>query len=334
MKQINILFFGLGSIGQRHIRNILKLRIKNVNLFAYRFKKQNILLNEKNKKIKGKISVKYKIKEVNNLNDYKFDIVFITNPSSLHCKSILRLSKQKNLYIFIEKPIDTKLYNIRKVLSLSKKNKFNLFVACNLRFNDGFQILNNLIKKNTLGKINYTVVKSGLNIRDFHTYEDYRKSYTSIKRLGGGINFTSVHEIDLIKNIFDKTKILKSITDKISNLKVNVPDFSTSIFENYYKTNKLYTIMMLDHFQINEERYVKIIAQKGEIFWDLIKNKIKISGKKTKLLNLNKNKNSMYMNQIKYFFKLYKNKKPVPSKYNEKNGIECLKLALKMNLNK
>ena len=243
MKKINILFFGLGSIGHRHIRNILRLKIKNVNLFAYRVKKQNILLNEKNEKIKGNISSKYKIKEVNNLNNYKFDIVFITNPSSLHCKSILKLSKQKKLYVFIEKPIDVNLNNARKILSISKKNKFNLFIACNLRFNDGFQILNDLIKKNTLGKINYVIVKSSLNIQDFHTYEDYRKSYTSVKKLGGGINFTSIHEIDLIKNIFEKTKILKSITDKISNLKINVPDFSTSIFENYYKKNKLYTIM-------------------------------------------------------------------------------------------
>ena len=334
MKKINILFSGLGSIGQRHIRNILRLKIKNVNLFAYRVKKQNILLNEKNEKIKGNISSKYKIKEVNNLNNYKFDIVFITNPSSLHCKSILKLSKQKKLYVFIEKPIDVNLNNARKILSISKKNKFNLFIACNLRFNDGFQILNDLIKKNTLGKINYVVVKSSLNIQDFHTYEDYRKSYTSIKKLGGGINFTSIHEIDLIKNIFEKTKILKSITDKISNLKINVPDFSTSIFENYYKKNKLYTIMMLDHFQKSDERYVQIIAQKGEIFWDLIKNKIKISGKKNKIFNLDKNKNSMYMNQIKYFLKLYTDQKPVPLRYNEKNGIECLKLALKINLNK
>ena len=46
---MNILFFGLGSIGQRHVRNILKVK-KKVKFYALRKSYSTPLLNSKNKK--------------------------------------------------------------------------------------------------------------------------------------------------------------------------------------------------------------------------------------------------------------------------------------------
>ena len=65
---MNILFFGLGSIGQRHIRNILKLK-KNIKIYAFRKSYTAPLLNYNNQKIKGDTSVRYKI---NNIKDLSF----------------------------------------------------------------------------------------------------------------------------------------------------------------------------------------------------------------------------------------------------------------------
>ena len=39
MKKIYCLFVGLGSIGQRHIRNLKKILGKNANFYAFRKKK-------------------------------------------------------------------------------------------------------------------------------------------------------------------------------------------------------------------------------------------------------------------------------------------------------
>ena len=36
-----------------------------------------------------------------------------------------------------------------------------------------------------MGKINYVMIKSSLNIEDYHNYENYKHSYTSNKKLGG-----------------------------------------------------------------------------------------------------------------------------------------------------
>ena len=99
------------------------------------------MLDSKNNAVKGDINKKYKIKILDNFNNNKFDIVFITNPSSFHIKTLLKLKNQKNLYIFIEKPIDVNLKRIGQLNKLIKKNNFKIFVGCNLRFTEPYKIL-------------------------------------------------------------------------------------------------------------------------------------------------------------------------------------------------
>ena len=44
---------------------------------------------------------------------------------------------------------------------------------------------------------------------------------------------------------------------------MNVNDFSTSIFKNSLKKDKFFTLLTMDHFQKNKERYCKIFFEKG-----------------------------------------------------------------------
>jgi hypothetical protein len=66
-KTINILFFGLGSIGQRHIRNLKKLLKNKVNFYAYRRTKHVPLLDNYGRRIEGKVEEKYNISLISNL---------------------------------------------------------------------------------------------------------------------------------------------------------------------------------------------------------------------------------------------------------------------------
>ena len=55
---MNFLFIGLGSIGQRHLRNLYKIS-KNDKIYAYRRKFSTPSLNNKNKKINIETKVGY-----------------------------------------------------------------------------------------------------------------------------------------------------------------------------------------------------------------------------------------------------------------------------------
>ena len=127
----NILFIGLGSIGQRHFRNYKSIT-KNCNFFAIRKIKKSPELNKYNIVKSKKLDlVKKGIIEISETKSAKkkFDTVFICNPSSLHVKYALKFTK--NTALFIEKPISHNLYGMNKLKNKIEKNK----VICAVDFN-------------------------------------------------------------------------------------------------------------------------------------------------------------------------------------------------------
>ena len=333
-KNINILFFGLGSIGQRHLRNLKKLLGNKVKFYAYRKTRHTPLLNSAGNKIKGSIEKKFKISIIHNLKSlkkYNIDLVFITNPSSLHLDTVLKLKGIEKSYLFIEKPIDASLKKKKFFMNYIMKNKIQVFVGYNMRFHPCYIKLKNFLRKKIFKKINYTIFKCSENIQDNHSYENYKISYASRKELGGGVCLTNIHEIDMMLNLFSYTKLITSHRDRLSALKLNVEDFSSSIFKNIFNGKKLVSLIILDFFQINKERYIKIVGNDGEIFLDFNKYFLQIIKKnKTKTFNFIKNRNLMYINELKLFLNLFKNKKKIPYEFSEKNAFKSLELALKV----
>lgn len=335
--KIKVLFFGLGSIGQRHLTNITKLLTKNLKISAFREIKNKFIIPKKGKKKSGNIEKKFDINLIDDIKKIKnkdVDIIFITNPSSLHLSTILKLKNLKNKYIFIEKPLDASLNLINKFNHLIKKNNLRVFVGYNLRFHSCVIKLLKILNKNKMGKIHQSIFYYGDDLQNWHSYEDYTKSYAANKSLGGGIVLTSIHELDLMLNIFKKTKFINSYNTKISNLKLDVEDLSISNFENEIFGQKLISTINLNCFQKNKERYIKILFERGEIYTDLIKYEIRIKkDKRSKIFKFKKNNNLMYLNELKYFLDLAIKKKKIPRRYNQLNAIESLKLALKVKAN-
>ena len=334
---IKILFFGLGSIGQRHLINLHGILNKKVTFYAYRSKKRKLAMNTIAEKKTVNIIKKYKIKiirDINKIANEDIDIIFITNPSSLHLNTILSLKNLKNKYIFIEKPLDASLVSYQKFKDLIKKNKLKIFVGYNLRFHQCVKKVQKILYGKKLGKIYQSTFRYGDDLRNWHKGEDYRTGYAANKKLGGGIVLSSIHEFDLMLALFRNAKIIKSYNDHLSNLIIDVEDFSVSVFKNNFLGSRIVSIISLNFFQINKERYIKIICEKGEILADLINFHVFIKTKnKTKKFTYKKNNNLMYQDEVKYFLKIFKNKKTFPPECNHLNALKTLKLALKVKSN-
>jgi hypothetical protein len=142
---------------------------------------------------------------------------------------------------------------------------------------------------------------------------------------------SAIHEFDLMFALFENAQIIQSYNDHLSGLKINVEDFSISVFKNNYRKKKIISVVMLNFFQLNKERYVKIIFEKGLIYLDLLKFKVSLLEKdKFKHFQYKKNNNLMYLNELKFFLSFYQKKKKIPKEFNYINGLKTLKLALKV----
>ena len=336
---MNILIIGLGSIGQRHLRNI-KIIQPNSQIYALRKKYITPLLNNKNQVIKGDIQEKYSLKYLKNLDEInkkkiEIDCAFVCSPSSKHVSQLIWLLKN-NINCFIEKPLGSSLKGIANLeLLLKKKKKIITMMGFQLRFNPIIKYLENIIKKNSpIGKIYSTHIHHGEHIADFHPYEDYKISYAARKDLGGGVILCQIHEIDYLLHLFSEYKIIKknSISSKVSNLKINVEDVFSGNFLLKKHKEKILCSMNLNFFERPKKRKIFLIGKNGSIEICLNSQKIIIIKDNKKIeKKFNFVKNDIFINELKFFLSKIRSNQKISNNMNLYNGIKTLRLALKLN---
>ena len=335
---MNILIIGLGSIGQRHLRNLKRIQ-PNSQIYALRKTHITPLLNDKNMVINGDIQKKYSlryIKSLNELNQKKIilDCAFICTPSSKHVSDLIWLLKNNNC--FIEKPLGSSLKRIDELEQLAKrKKKIITMMGFQLRFNPIIQYLENIIKRSSpIGRIYSAHIHHGEHIADFHPYEDYKTSYAAKKILGGGVILTQIHEIDYLLHLFSDYEIIKmnSISSKLSDLKINVEDVFSSNF--LLKNNKkmILCTLNLNFFERPKKRRIFLIGKYGSIEVCLNTQKIIILKNKKKIeKKFNFVKNDIFIKELKFFLSKVKTNQKISKNMNLYNGIKTLRLALKLN---
>lgn len=257
----------------------------------------------------------------------KFDVGFICNETNLHIETAIKLAKH-NQHIFLEKPLSNSLKNIPTLFKLINKKKLITMIGCNMRFHEGIKLMKNMLDKQEIGKIISASVENGSYMPDWHPGEDYRISYASRKKLGGGVVLTQIHEIDYLYWFFGKVNEVFAITGKMSDLDIDVEDYCKSLLK--FK-NKILVDLHLDYFQKPSKRTCRIIGTKGQILWNWENNHVQIyknSNKKwiTKKIDKNMDRNKMYVDELKYFLKcIKKNEIPMNSII---DAIEPQKIAL------
>lgn len=331
---MNILIVGLGSIGQRHLRNIKRLYPKT-NFFSYRRKFKTPFLdnfnNVKNFDLRSKYKLTY-INSLNNLKRYTLDAAFICTPSSFHVDETIKIIDQ-NINVFVEKPLGSSLKNIVKLKKILRTKKIISMIGFQLRFCPLINNLKNIINSNKFGKLNQVIIHHGENINNFHKYESYKNMYAAKRKLGGGVVLSQIHEIDYFLYLFDNFKILKvnKFSNKISNLKIDVEDTLLSIIKIKKKNSEILCSINLNYYEIPQKRTITLIYDNQKIEADFNKKKITYENeKKKRITNYNYKRNDLFIREVKYFISHVKKNKQIGKSLNLHNGIKTLKFALQL----
>jgi predicted dehydrogenase len=338
---MNILIIGLGSIGQRHLRNLKKIQPK-AQFYALRKKYTTPLLSSTNKVIRGEIKKKYSLQYINNLeeiniNKIKLDCAFVCTPTSHHVSQIIWLLKN-DINCFVEKPLGSSLKQLKELeFILKKKNKLITMMGFQLRFNPIIKYLENILKKKSpIGRVLNAHIHHGEHIKDFHPYEDYRISYVAIKKLGGGVILTQIHEIDYLLHLFKDYdfKNISFISSKVSNLDLNVEDVFSANFLLKKNNNKILCSMNLNFLERPKKRKIYLIGEKGSINVCLNSQKVLIlKNNKTTVKKFIFKKNDIFIKEIKFFLSKIKSKNSISKSLNLFNGIKTLRFAIKLKNN-
>jgi predicted dehydrogenase len=285
--KINFLIVGCGSIGQRHINNLLSLGQKNIKIY------------DTDCALVKKISKKFNVEQLETLDFKNINCTLICTPPSTHL-SIAKKALSESSHVFIEKPLSNSLKDINNILKIAKKNSLNIFVGYVFRFDYGLQKIEKLLTQNTFGKIISFDAYEGWYLPNWRAWQDHTKSYTGSKQLGGGIILDGSHELNYILWLVGEIKQIFSYFSSIPSLKVKAEGVAEILLVS--KSNSIGRIH-LDFINPKYNRHCEILCEKGSIRWNFETKKIEVhkaGSSKFKTIKYGLDNNQMYVDEMKY----------------------------------
>ncbi|MFA4955699.1 MAG: Gfo/Idh/MocA family oxidoreductase [Candidatus Methanoperedens sp.] len=315
---MKILIIGCGSIGQRHMKNLITTTAEEI--IAYRTRKKKIKQLENDYNVKTYLNLTEAL-------DQNPDAVLITNPTSLHIQSALAAAMH-GCHLFIEKPISNTLDGIDELINIVHKKKLVVLIGCNLRFHPCLHFVKKLLDEKRIGEVISARVQMGQYLPDWHPWEDYRTMYSSSEALGGGIILDAIHELDYIKWLLGDVTQVFSFSDKLSNLEIDTEDVAEILLR--FRSGAIAEVH-LDYIQRFPSRSCEIIGEEGSIVLDIKEGTVKLytaEENEWKLFEQPKDyiMNQSYIDEMLHFINCIKGKEePLISIV---DGLEVLKIAL------
>ncbi|KKX51736.1 Gfo/Idh/MocA family protein [Sphingobacterium sp. IITKGP-BTPF85] len=299
---MKVLIVGLGSIAQKHILALVNYD-SSIELYALRRSVDATIHHT----VKNIVS----LDEVDNIT-----FAIISNPTSEHANAI-KLLAEKNIPLFIEKPVFESL-NYSHLVDFVKEKNLITYVACNLRFLECLQyVKNEIIIKKRINEIN---VYCGSYLPDWRRGIDFRTVYSANKNEGGGVHIDLIHEMDYVYWLFEKPQTVRKFYSSLSSLNITSYDYA-----NYLLSYPEFNInIQLNYYRRDPKRTLEIVCEEGTYLVDLLTNTIYLNS--AVIFESNKRILDTYQTQLNFFINdILNNKKS----FNDiEEAYEILKLCL------
>jgi len=324
---MRVLFFGLGGVGQRHLRNLIEIE-PDVSLGAVKKTSRTFEIDDKLQAHHDvDVLEKYNIEKFSSLDeaeDFKADFAVVTNPTSVHVKTALELV-EKNIPVFMEKPVSDNYIGLKELLEASEKKNVPVMIGYMMRFNPCAVKLKELIDKNRIGRVYSVVLIINSYLPSWHKYEKVNEFYAGSKKLGGGVVLTEIHELDLLNWYFGTPGSLWAVGGKLSSLDIDVEDTVSILLEQEYNKEKFPVNINMCFVQKAPLRKLFIQGEKGRIDWDISGSIVTVEDKeKNKQESFDHSdfpRNQMFIDELKHFIKCVKDgKEPDASIHKVING--------------
>lgn len=274
---MKVIFFGLGSIGKRHLKN----------LFAYG-EKHSVHFDVTAFSTSGKkefSEVTY-IQKEENLEEH-YDIAFITNPTFRHLET-LKLIENRTDFIFLEKPVFSQSIELEKDSAINQK----VYVAAPLRYKS---IMKDIRSRINLLNVYSARVICSTYLPDWRKSVDYKTNYSAFREMGGGVELDCIHELDYVIHLFGFPQMIEKQFGKFSHLEIQSNDLATYLLRYKDKIIEVH----LDYFGKEPQRSLELFSNEGLVKVDFLKNQLFVNDVVTK--RKFEDSNEMYSNELKYF---------------------------------
>ena len=312
MRNYKIAFVGLGSIATRHLKNVhayLEAQGDSCTVDLYRSSLGKPLIEKLQPLVNNVYLYADEIPTVR-----LYDVVFVTNPTSMHYETIERFAAHTQSY-FIEKPVFDRTDVDEKIFETIKG--IPSYVACPLHYNAVLQYVKENVNPDD---VICARAMSSSYLPEWRPGQDYRRTYSAHKDLGGGVSIDLIHEWDYLTWLFGMPTECHSMINKVSNLEIDSDDLAIYIGKNDKITFELH----LDYFGRQTQRTLDLFTAEDTIHCDLIAGIVRYL-KREETIKLESERNIFQLAEIAHFFEIINNKATNDS--TPEHAYQVLKIA-------
>ena len=314
---MKLLIAGLGSIGRRHLRNLLTLGEPDILL--YRTNKSTLANDE--------LAPFPTFTDLEQALAQNPDAVIVSNPTAKHIGVALPAA-EAGCHLFIEKPISHNLQDLDRLKQALEKHNRQLLVGFHFRYHPVLEQIKQIIESGEIGRPLSAHVHWGEYLPAWHPWEDYRSAYAARAELGGGVVLTLCHPFDYLRWLIGEVGNLSARVAKVSDLEISVEDHADVSLQF---ENGCMGFVHLDYYQRPAAHWLQITTSNGFIYWDNESGSAKVynvADKAWQVFNLPAGfeRNNLFLGEMAHFLSMVKDGTPPQCDYLD--GLRALKIAL------
>jgi len=261
---LKIALAGTGSIGQRHLRNLLVAAPDTQVIFLRANARRDTLSDNVGAKV---------VSDMAELLDCAPDALIISTPSALHAQTLFG-AIESDLPVYIEKPVVTSRADLDRLQELiAARPDLPSLIGCNLRFLPSLQKLHDLARTE-IGTIARAGFEAGQWLPDWRPAQDYRQSYSASKEAGGGVILDLLHEIDAAEWICGPLEVAASTTAQVPALGIQSEAVANILLKR--ADPAMLVSVQMDYVARRPLRQYRIIGDAGTLTWSLTERTLRL----------------------------------------------------------
>lgn len=250
---MKLLVVGTGSIGKRHIKNLLDLGVE-VQAFSYQSNFQEL-----DPRVKRVLNLEKALKS-------DIDAVVVANSTDQHMDIALQAARAGK-HLFLEKPLAVSMVGVNELVAIVQKKDLVVEAGFMLHTHPNLRWIREQLTQGILGEVWYMRAAVGQWLPDWRPGTDYRRGYGAFKARGGGVTFDLIHELDLVQWMLGPVTDVTAMMRQASLLEIETEAIAQIGLQ---LSNGVLAQVHMDYLSPSYRREMEIVGSKGIMRWDYV----------------------------------------------------------------
>ena len=298
---MRILIAGLGSVGRRHLRNLVALGERDL-----------ILLRTHRSTLPDGDLAGFPVEtDLEAALARRPDALVVSNPTSLHLDVAIPAARA-GCHLLLEKPVSHTLDRVDELLEAKRATGARILVGFQFRFHPMLRRLRSLLGAGEIGEPRWAQAHYAEYLPGWHPSEDYRRSYSARSDLGGGALLTVCHPFDWLAWLLGPLAVTSARVASLGGFLMDVDDCA----DVWLSAGKGATATVhVDYYQRPPAQWLSVAGDDGWLRSDFLAGRLQGWSRRGEVefdecVPAGWERNDMFMSEIEHFLRMCRGEEP------------------------